>query len=416
MGRALVVGLFLALPALAGLAISPASGRAEQSTHHINSRRPGNAGHTGYDPRKKIRRLQQGIKIQKIRIVRSRKKAHSLLAELEKIDRRLQTRQQKLADLKKKLARREQMIHDEQVDINRVIAEKEHFKTHVQKRLTAYYQSGSISILDEFFAAHSLPDLLNFEEYYHLMLQSDQNIIAAWQAKLTELNQAKDELIRGKNHLARLIEQITEEKKQLTTTRREKSALMTRVATEKKLYQQALTEIEAAAAGLSSTLEELGGKPSPPAPQATDHTVQEFNGTDFAAQKGRLDPPVPGEVITNYGGGRLGLFGIDIKAEPGAAVKAVYDGRVVYADYLRGYGNLLIIDHGRQYFSVIARLAGLLKQKGNVVTTGELIGVMGENKALLGEGLHFEIRHGAEPQNPLQWLNNAKLKGVRSEK
>jgi septal ring factor EnvC (AmiA/AmiB activator) len=85
-------------------------------------------------------------------------------------------------------------------------------------------------------------------------------------------------------------------------------------------------------------------------------------------------------------------------------IKAVYDGKIIHAGYLRGYGNLVIIDHGQQYFSMIARIADIYKKEGTRIKQGEILGMTGEVDVLYGDGLHFEIRKGSTPEDPLLWL------------
>ena len=82
----------------------------------------------------------------------------------------------------------------------------------------------------------------------------------------------------------------------------------------------------------------------------------------------------------------------------------MYDGKIIHSGYLRGYGNLIIIDHGNQYFSLISRAAEFYKKEGSRVATGEIIGMTGAGDPLYGEGLHFEIRKGANPEDPMLWL------------
>ncbi|MDT8335130.1 MAG: peptidoglycan DD-metalloendopeptidase family protein, partial [Desulfurivibrionaceae bacterium] len=136
----------------------------------------------------------------------------------------------------------------------------------------------------------------------------------------------------------------------------------------------------------------------------------------FSTKKGRLPPPVRGAVTTFFGKSKQGKFGIvtradgiDIKTLAGSEIRAIHAGKVVYSDRLKGYGNLIIIDHGHQYYSLISRAAELYKKEGEAVTAGEAIGIMDEGGGLLGEGLHFEIRHGTTPLDPLDWLNRDQL-------
>jgi len=280
-------------------------------------------------------------------------------------------------------------------------------------------------MMNVIFSASSLPDLINIREYFERLIQHDQQIINDYRAKIDQLNEAKVALTREKDHLLTVIAGVEEQKKRLTATRQERMALLNRVKTEKTLYQMALLEMQDAAEHLNFTMKQLEEKH---AIQLTKVEREERllrsskknrpgSQYGFASLKGRLDPPVPGTVTTYFGKNTKGRFGIttyangiDIKTEPGTEIRAVYDGRVVYAGSLRGYGNLLIVDHGDQYYSLVSRAAELFKKEGDSVQAGEVIGTMSDQEGLISEGLHFEIRHGTEPENPLHWINNAKLK------
>ncbi|NYT68510.1 murein hydrolase activator EnvC family protein [Pusillimonas noertemannii] len=120
-----------------------------------------------------------------------------------------------------------------------------------------------------------------------------------------------------------------------------------------------------------------------------------------------LPYPVRGEVQGRFGAERPdgGLWrGIVLRASEGTPVKAIAAGRVVYADWLKGFGNILIIDHGAQYLSVYAYNQSLLKQVGQAVAAGEAIATVGATGGQVESGLYFEIRHQGKPVNPLLWL------------
>ena len=116
-----------------------------------------------------------------------------------------------------------------------------------------------------------------------------------------------------------------------------------------------------------------------------------------------------GKSATEKFGLTLQTNGITIASKPGTAIRAVYYGTVVYVGELKGYGNLLVIDHDQQYYSLIARAEQYFKKKGDTVMTGEVIGISGEPTGLLEDGLHFEIRHGTKPLNPMDWLKPGSL-------
>jgi septal ring factor EnvC (AmiA/AmiB activator) len=127
----------------------------------------------------------------------------------------------------------------------------------------------------------------------------------------------------------------------------------------------------------------------------------------FAALQGRLRLPVRGAVTNRYGGKRQeggtwkGLF---IRASQGSDVTSIADGRVAFADWLRGFGNLMIVDHGGGYLSVYGYNDALLKQVGEAVRSGDPIAIAGHSGGHTESGLYFELRHLGEPVDPLQWM------------
>ena len=128
----------------------------------------------------------------------------------------------------------------------------------------------------------------------------------------------------------------------------------------------------------------------------------------FDALKGLLRWPVKGELANRYGASReetaatwKGLF---IRSVSGETVHAVADGRVVYADWLRGFGNLLILDHGKGYMSLYANNEGLLRQVGETVRSGDPIARVGATDVAADSGLYFELRRDGKPFDPLGWM------------
>ncbi|MBL0167468.1 MAG: peptidoglycan DD-metalloendopeptidase family protein [Propionivibrio sp.] len=128
----------------------------------------------------------------------------------------------------------------------------------------------------------------------------------------------------------------------------------------------------------------------------------------FARLKGELRLPARGLVSNRFGGARQeggtwkGLF---IRATPGSEVKAIAAGRVVFAEWMRGFGNLMIVDHGSSYLSIYGNNDALLKQVGDTLRGGETIAAVGNSGGNPESGLYFELRHQGQPLDPLKWVN-----------
>ena len=370
----------------------------------------------------RIRKLQEGIIEHKIKILDSKEQEKTLLGELEKIENELQHLVKMLADLRAESEEQEMLLADSQEYLYQVLKEKKAHQIHVKNRLAAYYRLGAVGLMNVLFSTESLPELLDFNEYFSIMVQRDHAIIKEYLAQIHESNKAREELAREKLRLMKLADEVSVKENELNQIQLEKNMLLQQVNTEQHLYEQAIHEIEEAASDLAATLHRLqtAATPSPTVQSSnlSNSTERKNNPMEipvaqegFPAQKGLLDPPAQGPVITLFGQQIKGKFdssltsqGIDIKARNGEEIRAVYDGKIVHSGYLRGYGNLLIIDHGQQYFSLVSRAADLYKKEGTRVIKGEAVGMTGDGDPLFGEGLHFEIRKGSNPEDPLLWL------------
>jgi murein hydrolase activator len=159
-----------------------------------------------------------------------------------------------------------------------------------------------------------------------------------------------------------------------------------------------------------------GDRPSEPAPKGGGLRPDEMapldktgeDGSLFAKLKGKLRLPARGELVTRFGSpqaeGGPSSKGLFIRAESGQEVKSVAEGRVVFADWMRGFGNLLIIDHGGQYLSIYGHGEALLKQVGDAVGLGETVARTGSTGGRADSGLYFELRHQGKAFDPLRWV------------
>ena len=132
------------------------------------------------------------------------------------------------------------------------------------------------------------------------------------------------------------------------------------------------------------------------------------NETPFRDMRGKLPRPIAGRIVKAYGNrmddGKSRWEGWQISTTEGAGVKAVHHGRIVFADWLRGFGLLIIVDHGKGYLSLYAHNQSLLKDVGNWVNAGDVIATAGRSGGLSSATLYFEIRHQGRPQDPAVWV------------
>jgi septal ring factor EnvC (AmiA/AmiB activator) len=151
-----------------------------------------------------------------------------------------------------------------------------------------------------------------------------------------------------------------------------------------------------------------------PAPEGrgAEKTGKDFTGQErFDRLKGLLKMPVKGKVVNRFGSYHNPEYnitnfrsGIDIKARQGEPILAVHSGKVLYAEWFKGYGNMIILDHGNHYYTVYANIEELYKKTGDHVDRHETIATVGDTGSVMGPKLYFEIRHFGKPLNPMKWI------------
>ncbi|MBW1637447.1 MAG: peptidoglycan DD-metalloendopeptidase family protein [Deltaproteobacteria bacterium] len=351
----------------------------------------------------KINRLKKGINTQEKQVQSTEDKERNLLLELEVLDRNLTKQQSRLEELEDRMNHQLALISVKSEALKSINAEKQVVEQHLGKRIRAYYTMGGIGFLNVTFSTKSLPELLQFHDAFDKLILYDQNVIKVYLDTINDLERVKNALTLEKTLLQDFIDQVINEKKEVTLTKNEKKNLLLHIKTQTKLHKQAIAEMQEAADALSKSLVLLKKKNKP-------------HKKHFLDQKGKLPPPVNGVIVTLFNQekvNKLGISrkssGITLRVDDGTKIRAVGDGTLVFSGYLRGYGNTIIIHHGQDYYTVTSRIEKLLGHKDDTVKKGDVIGITGDTATLFDEGLYFEIRHGKKSLDPLLWLDPGKV-------
>lgn len=182
-----------------------------------------------------------------------------------------------------------------------------------------------------------------------------------------------------------------------------RAAETARAATQQQKHRPAVTE-EKEASRAPAAVETSRPRPA----EAENRYEPVANDGSFARQRGNLRLPVRGVVSGRFGTSRDGggtWRGLFIKAGSGGEVKAIASGRVVFSEWMRGFGNLLIVDHGDAYLSIYGNNESLLKQVGQQVKGGETVATVGNSGGNPESGLYFELRHQGQPIDPMKWAS-----------
>ncbi|MDH3349220.1 MAG: peptidoglycan DD-metalloendopeptidase family protein [Desulfobulbaceae bacterium] len=345
-----------------------------------------------------IGKLREEIKTHLEKIKESGKLETDVLDELHQLDERISLQNHKLETLKERLQTQQHLLQLKTKDMEQARLVKENVRKHLQKRLRSFYLMGKTGLLNVAFSTENLPDLMVFNDSFLRLLSYDHSVINMYRNTLTKLDNSKYTLELEEDLLHNFIEQSEVEEQTLSFIKNEKLELLSKIKKQKSLYEQAVKEMRKAESELASILVSL---------KKEKHEIDK----GFMLSKSTLPSPVQGHLLREFNEApeqenmlSTSNHGISIETEEGARVNAIYNGTVIFAGYMRGYGNTIIIDHGLQYFTVTARLEEIDKSEGDAVKGGEQIGSSGGLTSIFEKGLYFEVRHGAEAQDPLEWL------------
>ncbi len=215
--------------------------------------------------------------------------------------------------------------------------------------------------------------------------------------KLSNKEEEKEKLERYRD-IELTYKKIAEEKEEKAKSlHKKKKKLLTRYQKEKKEHDRKIKEFKEQMFSLEQMIKAL---------EKTQRLTRGFRGGYFRKSKGKLFMPVDGQILkVRYGKSTNIYKGIMIKAPRGKGVVCVADGKVMYGDWFRGFGNILIIDHGGGYSTLYAHLEETMVEKDDLVKEGQVIAAVGDTGSLTTEPrLYFEIRRYGESLNPLEWL------------
>ncbi len=237
--------------------------------------------------------------------------------------------------------------------------------------------------------------------YFHYINKARVKIITKLNQALSALLDSKQKIVLHTEKLQTLINQQQQQQQQLITQQNYRQKVLQQLNASIDTKDKKLTMLT----GNKSRLEQLIN-------QLKESTWQAQPKQPFAAMKHKLPWPTAGRPQNMFGqsidNSTLTYNGVMIKAPLGQAIKAVYPGKVVFANWLRGFGLLLIIEHGQGFMTLYAHNNSLYKKTGDRVRSGDLIATVGNSGGNEQNGLYFEIRRNGKPLNPLAWCSGAR--------
>jgi septal ring factor EnvC (AmiA/AmiB activator) len=273
------------------------------------------------------------------------------------------------------------------------------------------YISGQQDYLRLLLSGHDPNQTARDLHYYSYISRAQSDFIRALRLDLAGLAQLAREARDKSAELAGLEAQQREGRKELLAQQAERRKVLAMLSTQIRSQSREIKSLQRDEMRLSRLVEELGKAISPVPPGRRNEKLPE-SGREagvFAAQKGKLRLPARGELINRFGTPRtdsgLSWKGLFIRSASGQEVRAVATGQVVFAEWMRGFGNLMIIDHGQTYLTIYGNNEALLKQVGDTVKAGDTVATVGNSGGNPDSGLYFEIRHQGKAFDPLRWVS-----------
>ena len=273
-------------------------------------------------------------------------------------------------------------------------------KQQLRKRLVALYRLGGLSYVRILMSLDARHDPMGAVSMLRFVVAHDARTIARFQTTHQQLDARRGELAQRQQQLVQLEQVIEQRRRAVESAYNEKQRILASLQAQETGSQQRIAELEEKARRLERLVDVLSKQAGGLLPSA-----------DIRSYRGALAWPAEGKVVERFGRQRNAKFatytmnnGLRIGAAPKTPVRAVFQGTVLFSQWFKGYGNLIILDHGNRVVSLYGNVVSPAVSVGDRVTTGQAIAGVGESEDAGGGSLYFEIREDNRPEDPQKWL------------
>jgi septal ring factor EnvC (AmiA/AmiB activator) len=350
-------------------------------------------------PREEYRKIKKEIKEQKEKIEKVERRERSILAEIEETGKNLSAVEADLRKYRKRLKNTEAEIIRVETDISINRGSIERQREWIKRKMRAMQKNwypGDIILL--FAGADDVSQLMKSWKNLEYVALYESRILNGYEENLKHLQEKEKQLKVLNAELAKNTEGVKAREADLAGKKQEKEQLLASIQREKSSYEKMLTELKEASKRLLDVIQ-----------QSDKDTTYRAKG--FTGLRGKLPWPAQGRIAIPYGSSRDPQFntpvfrsGIFIRTGEDISAKAVHAGKVVFAEWFKGYGQLLIVNHGDGYHTLYGSLSEIFSKVGDIINSGQVIGRVGDSGVLNEPGLYFEVRYKGKPLDPLQWL------------
>jgi len=343
---------------------------------------------------KDLREIKKEISLTKEKEKDVRGKESSILGSLNVLETELYKKEKELKPMEGRLAQVKERLQQTKGQIVMLGKGMERTKEELFSRLNALYKTGRTPLETFLLTSRSFPDLLKIDKYFRVIIDSDARLVETYRYQVVLKERYQKELTQDRLQWERNISEVEKKKGEIKRVREDKQVFLKSIQNQKVVYQKLIKELEERGKDLQALIHKL----------EREKNLQAYGKSKPENFKGKLIPPIHGKVISLFK--EKGQNGVEIKAAMGAEIRAVLPGKILFSDWFKGFGNIVIIDHGEHIFTVSGYCSQLLKKAGDEVSQGEVIALVGSAGSLKGPCLYFEIRHQGKPQDPMDWISH----------
>ena len=363
------------------------------------------------DARRRAREMEQQLSETRAGVDRLEERAASAEEELADIEKDIAALRRSIGQIREETAAIEERMEKTAREIEKTresVAEK---RDYASQRLVALYKLNRLGAMNLLATAESAGDLFRRKAAIEAIVEHDGEVIGALVEEEKHLESLHAQAAYEKAQKEKLENRYEENRRELAGQQRQREALLARIQKEKADALARIEELEAAARRVEETIASLERQEEKDRERAEAEPLDKEQKA-FSEYQGLLKMPVKGRIISRYGkytepqsGAKSFKNGIEISAEHGTPVRVVFDGETSFADWISGFGRVIIVSHGNSYYTVYGHLEELFAGEGDSVKAGEVIATVGNSgSATAAPVLYFEVRHRGNPQDPLDWI------------
>ncbi|MEO6422206.1 MAG: peptidoglycan DD-metalloendopeptidase family protein, partial [Candidatus Nitrotoga sp.] len=332
--------------------------------------------------------------------------------ELRESERAISNSKRRLAELSMKHRAADHTLEKLQEQTQKMELDMQSQQEMLSKLLYQQYLGGKQEYFMLLLNNHDPDQTAREMRYYEYIARSRSTWLNMLRANLAQLNNLVHETQQKSEEIAALQEEQNAQQKILEKEKLARQQVISQFAQQLKQQRHEIGRLKRDENRLSQLVVKLSKMLSLQKDKGVFNNDKlpdnRFDGKPFEQLKGKLTLPVVGKVINKFGNARPDSTvlwrGLILRAASGQPVKSVAAGRVVFADWLRGFGNLLIVDHGKGYMSLYGNNETLYKQVGDMLRGGDTVAAVGNSGGNEDYGVYFELRHRGEPLDPIKWI------------